>query len=303
MRARFAVSLLLLPMWAQALTFQPLLEDVRWEVEGDRFECRLTQPVTHFGYGEFVRRAGEKSTFRIRAQEAWLAKGSASLLAAAPAWRRDSDLHLGSMPVANNERTAESDQQQAGRLMSSLLEGRAPLIRHKTVQGERLEVRLLPVSFDAAYQDYLACTAGLSPVNYDQVRRSNVSFAEGGIGLAEQAKTHLEIILTYLKDDPSVNHIRLDGHSDSSGDRLTNRDVSRRRAIVVKNYLIAKGVDEQQIEVRFHGERYPLKPNNSATNRALNRRVTVQLDRVDDSYSPTAEQEKETLHYGDRVIE
>jgi sodium-type flagellar protein MotY len=32
--------------------------------------------------------------------------------------------------------------------------------------------------------------------------------------------------------------------------------------------------------VRFHGERYPLAKNNSAANRARNRRVNIELDRV-----------------------
>jgi len=32
--------------------------------------------------------------------------------------------------------------------------------------------------------------------------------------------------------------------------------------------------------VRFHGEQYPLVKNNSAANRARNRRVNIELDRV-----------------------
>ncbi|MNP57482.1 flagellar motor protein MotD [compost metagenome] len=45
-------------------------------------------------------------------------------------------------------------------------------------------------------------------------------------------------------------------------------------------YLKAHGVPEEQITVRFHGERYPLARNNTAANRARNRRVNIQLDRV-----------------------
>src|SRR3546814_913985 len=44
---------------AMALTFQTRLESIEWTVEGDKFECRLSQPVTDFGSGEFVRQAGE----------------------------------------------------------------------------------------------------------------------------------------------------------------------------------------------------------------------------------------------------
>ena len=36
-----------------ALSFQTRLEKIEWQVEGDKFECRLTQPVTDFGRGQF----------------------------------------------------------------------------------------------------------------------------------------------------------------------------------------------------------------------------------------------------------
>ena len=52
---------------AMALTFQTRLENIEWTVAGDQFECRLTQPITDFGAGEFVRRAGEQPTFRLNA--------------------------------------------------------------------------------------------------------------------------------------------------------------------------------------------------------------------------------------------
>ena len=76
-----------------------------------------------------------------------------------------------------------------------------------------------------------------------------------------------------------MNRIQLDGHSDNSGNRLLNRDHSRRRALAVFEYLKSKGIAEEQITLRFHGERYPLVPNNSASNRAKNRRVTITLSR------------------------
>lgn len=88
------------------------------------------------------------------------------------------------------------------------------------------------------------------------------------------------MILEFLKADPTVNHIELNGHSDNSGNRLTNRDVSRRRALAVMDYFKANGIEESQITLRFHGESYPLAPNTNPANRAKNRRVNIQLERV-----------------------
>ncbi|WP_438943530.1 flagellar protein MotY [Pseudomonas zhanjiangensis] len=274
---------LCLPAWA--ISFQTRLENVQWQIAGDQFECRLSQSVADFGVGEFVRRAGEQATFRLQVRERWLASGSATLLAAAAPWQPGrGDINLGSVRVGEGDVPFSSSQEQASRLLTGLLEGRSPLVRHHTLRGgERLEVRLLPVKFQQAYRDYLGCTAKLLPVNFDQVRQSQIGFPGGGVDLEPLAQAKLDIILEFLKADPSVNRIQLDGHADNSGNRLTNRDLSRRRALAVMDYLKANGVPAEQVTLRFHGERYPLVPNNSAANRAKNRRVTVRLDRVPES--------------------
>ena len=138
----------------------------------------------------------------------------------------------------------------------------------------------MPVKFNKAFNDYQLCTTKLLPMNYDQVKQTEVGFPGGGIELDAAAKKKLDVILAFIKADPTVNHVELNGHSDNSGNRLTNRDVSRRRALAVMDYFKANGIQESQITLRFHGESYPLAPNTNAANRARNRRVNIQLERV-----------------------
>jgi outer membrane protein OmpA-like peptidoglycan-associated protein len=278
---------------AMALTFQTRLENIEWKVEGDQFECRLSQPITDFGAGEFVRRAGEQATFRLKASGYSLASGSATLIAAAAPWQPGrSDLNLGAVKVGNGDIPFNTSQAQAGRLIAGLMEGRSPVIRHVLRDGGgAMEVRLLPVKFSHAYADFQVCTAKLLPMNFEQVRQAEIGFPGGGIDLDAQAKRRLDTVLAYMKADPSVNRVELDGHSDNSGNRLTNRDLSRRRALAVMDYLKAQGVPEEQITLRFHGEQYPLVPNTSNANRARNRRVNIHLDRVAEqkpAVAPTA---------------
>lgn len=267
---------------AHAISFQTRLEKVEWTVEGDQFECRLSQPISNFGSGEFVRRAGEQVTFRLKARERWMGAGSATLLAAAAPWQPGrGDINLGVVSVGNGEVPFNSSQEQGSRLLTGLLEGRSPLVRHRTLSGgDNLEVRLLPVKFHKAYDDYQACIAKLLPVNFDQIRQAQIGFPGGGIDLDPMAKAKLDIILDFVKADPSINSFQIDGHADNSGNRLTNRDLSRRRALAVQEYLVAGGIPVEQITMRFHGERYPLVPNNNEANRAKNRRATLRLDRV-----------------------
>ncbi|WP_435607773.1 flagellar protein MotY [Pseudomonas knackmussii] len=289
MRHRYLLLLGLcasLPAWG--LTFQTRLENAQWTVAGDQFECRLSQQVAGFGVGEFVWRAGESPTFRLKPQRNWYGGGSATLLAAAPPWRpSQGDINLGSVSLVAGEVPFTSSQQQAGRLLDGVLEGRSPEVRLRGT-GQDLRVRLLATRFADGYAQLQDCSAKMLPVNFDQVRTSQVGFPGGGDALDPLARAKLDIILQYLKADPSVNRIELDGHSDNSGNRLSNRDASRRRAVAVQEYLKANGVPENQITVRFYGESYPLVKNNSEANRARNRRVTVHLSREAVPEAPSA---------------
>lgn len=272
---------------AMALTFQTRLESIEWTVEGDKFECRLTQPITDFGSGEFVRRAGEQATFRLKAYNSMIGGGSATLLAAAAPWQPGrGDINLGSVRIGSGNVLFNSSQVQAGRLISGLMDGRSPVVRHYSGDGRVSEVRLLPVKFSKAFNDYQGCVAKLLPKNFEQVKQSQIGFPGEGIDLDAQAKAQLQVMLEFMKADPTVNHIELDGHSDNSGNRLTNRDLSRRRALAVMEFFKANGIQESQITVRFHGERYPLAPNTNSTNRAKNRRVNVHLARVAPTEKP-----------------
>jgi outer membrane protein OmpA-like peptidoglycan-associated protein len=213
--------------------------------------------------------------------------GSATLLAAAAPWQPGrGDINLGSVQIGSGNVLFNSSQVQAGRLISGLMDGRSPVIRHYSGDGRVSEVRLLPVKFSKAFNDYQGCVAKLLPKNFEQVKQSQIGFPGEGIELDAQAKAQLQVMLEFMKADPTVNHIELDGHSDNSGNRLTNRDLSRRRALAVMDFFKANGIQESQITMRFHGERYPLAPNTNAANRAKNRRVNVHLARVAPTEAP-----------------
>ena len=282
MRQRYFILLsMFASLPAMALTFQTRLENIEWKVEGDKFECRLIQPITDFGSGAFVRRAGEQAVFRLNASNSMLGEGSAKLLVAAAPWQPGrGDIDLGSVRIGRGQILFNSSQAQAASLFRGLLEGRSPLLRHYSREGGVSEVRLLPARFRQAYGDYEACTAKLLPKNFEQVRQSRIGFPGGGTELDATARISLQVMVEYLRADPTVNHVSLDGYSDNLGNRLTNRELSRRRALAVMDYFKEHGLQESQITVRFHGEQYPLVPNSNRANRAKNRRVSVRLERL-----------------------
>jgi len=68
--------------------------------------------------------------------------------------------------------------------------------------------------------------------------------------------------------------ISIEGHTDDVGDEAYNRDLSRRRAAEVKDYLmIYFGIASQLLQVKGHGECCPIASNDTSWGRAQNRRV------------------------------
>lgn len=85
----------------------------------------------------------------------------------------------------------------------------------------------------------------------------------------------LKEIATVLNENPGVT-IKIEGHTDSDGADDTNLDLSKRRAVSVKNELVKSfGIDAGRIETDGKGESQPIAPNTTSSNKALNRRVEI----------------------------
>jgi len=103
-----------------------------------------------------------------------------------------------------------------------------------------------------------------------------------GDRLDAKAKKKLDLIILYVKADPKVKAIYIDGHSDSAGRRYHNRRLSEKRALNVNEYMVKKGLDAEMFTTRYHGERYPVASNKTRNGRAQNRRVTIRLEKEEE---------------------
>jgi outer membrane protein OmpA-like peptidoglycan-associated protein len=75
-----------------------------------------------------------------------------------------------------------------------------------------------------------------------------------------------------------IAHIRVEGHTDSSGDDATNLELSRRRAESVRRWLIEHGIDESSVTAAGMGETVPFESNDTELGRAANRRVEFHIE-------------------------
>ena len=71
--------------------------------------------------------------------------------------------------------------------------------------------------------------------------------------------------------------IEVAGHTDSVGDEVDNQGLSDRRAKTVYDFLIKYGVDESRLTFRGYGEMSPIASNDTASGRAMNRRVELRV--------------------------
>jgi outer membrane protein OmpA-like peptidoglycan-associated protein len=99
-------------------------------------------------------------------------------------------------------------------------------------------------------------------------------FRSGSIELTDQSVTIFPEILDAIKQRESRD-ISVIGHSDRSGDKLYNFNLSTRRADLVRELLVEKGVSEAYIAVSSHGEGNPLVPTADGVSEPKNRRVEV----------------------------
>ena len=78
-----------------------------------------------------------------------------------------------------------------------------------------------------------------------------------------------------LKTNPNLK-IEIDGYTDNIGSEKYNLKLSKKRAEAVKNILVKiYKINSKRIVVKGYGKKYPLVPNTTSTNRALNRRVEI----------------------------
>ncbi len=78
-----------------------------------------------------------------------------------------------------------------------------------------------------------------------------------------------------LKDRGEVDQIRIIGYTDSQGSADYNRDLSRRRAEAVADFLANEGIDRDLMSVSGRGEADPVATNATEEGRAKNRRVII----------------------------
>jgi outer membrane protein OmpA-like peptidoglycan-associated protein len=108
------------------------------------------------------------------------------------------------------------------------------------------------------------------------VTLGDVLFETGQSGLKKEAQSSLVEVVDLLQSQPD-HKIRIEGHTDSTGDAMANLKLSEQRANKVMDSLVALGVDQARVTAAGMGEDFPIASNDTEEGRSQNRRVDVIL--------------------------
>ncbi len=100
-----------------------------------------------------------------------------------------------------------------------------------------------------------------------------IYFDSGKDVIKPESYASVKEIADILKENPALK-IEITGHTDSDGNDDLNLDLSGRRAISVKNYLVSQfQIDASRIQTAGKGETMPIESNATPQGKAKNRRV------------------------------
>ena len=119
---------------------------------------------------------------------------------------------------------------------------------------------LLP-QITAELPEEIGAELGLAPI----------TFAAGSSDLTDAGQVELDKVAAFLLTTPG--NIEIGGHTDADGEPSFNLTLSQERADAVKSYLESQGVPADSMVAVGFGEDQPIAPNDTAENKAMNRRI------------------------------
>ena len=103
---------------------------------------------------------------------------------------------------------------------------------------------------------------------------ASLLFQSAKADLLPSARDKLDKVAEALKNQAD-HKIVVEGHTDSQGTEPSNLELSQRRAQVVRDYLVSRGVPNEAISSMGLGQSRPVADNRSPDGRASNRRVEI----------------------------
>lgn len=103
-----------------------------------------------------------------------------------------------------------------------------------------------------------------------------VTFKTGSAELTELSRYQLDDAILFLKKNQDVNSL-LKGHTDNVGNAENNFALSQARALTVREYLLAGGIEADRLASAGYGQTSPRETNDTDAGRQANRRTELYI--------------------------
>lgn len=119
----------------------------------------------------------------------------------------------------------------------------------------------------------------LDPLTTDLLEKKrivldNIYFVRSSPEVLKNSYSSLRQLANALNSNPEVV-ITIEGHTDNVGSRLDLLELSRLRAMSIKEFLIKEGIDEHRLKTAGFGGDRPIADNSNEAERKKNRRVEI----------------------------
>lgn len=101
-----------------------------------------------------------------------------------------------------------------------------------------------------------------------------IKFKPGTAELLPASDTALLVIKKYLGDKPYISTLRIEAHTDNSGDAKLNQTLTEKRAEAISDRLVALGVDCNRLLPVGFGDTKPVGDNNTPEGKSQNNRIS-----------------------------
>ena len=114
------------------------------------------------------------------------------------------------------------------------------------------------------------------PVPGKSVVLKNIFFDVNSFQLRPESFPELNKLAALLKNQAEIR-IEVSGHTDNTGDKKANLQLSENRARAVVDFLVQKGIEPSRITAKGYGETQPKTTNDTDEGRSANRRTEFRV--------------------------
>ncbi|MDR2510961.1 MAG: OmpA family protein [Bacteroidales bacterium] len=105
---------------------------------------------------------------------------------------------------------------------------------------------------------------------------NNIFFDVNKYNLKEESFAELEKVYDLLFKNPNIK-VEISGHTDNTGNRKLNVELSQNRAKAIYDYLIDRQINPERLTYKGYADDAPVASNDSLEGRALNRRTEMTI--------------------------